>query len=187
MTDTVGTVLSEAARLADEWRHERMLRVLVFRRGDDLYGVPLGFLSEVIPARSLTRVPVLGRQWQGLFFARGMCHGLIAIPGAAADEGNVIRMMIVLKSPERCGLGATEVLGHFVLPHQKLEPDRSAALPGDLATFGVFEWEETRVRVLDIPETLRRAHPAPADHTSNEPQASSGTEPLMQSRIGDDR
>ena len=186
-TDTVDEALSEASRFTDEWRHERMLKVLVFRRGDDLYGVPLGFLSEVIPARRPTRVPVLGRQWQGLFFARGMCHGLIAIPGSGADESDDTPMMIVLQFPERCGIGATEVLGHFVLPHQKLEPDRSGAGAGDLATFGVFEWEGRRVKVLDIPETLRRTRPAGTDGTSNERQASSGTEPLMQTRIVDDR
>jgi hypothetical protein len=102
-------------------------------------------------------MPVLGREWQGLFFARGMCHGLIAVPGSDTAEEENIHRMIVLKFPERCGIGATEVLGHFVLPHQKLEPDPLQDGSSRLVTFGVFDWKGNGVRVLDIPGTLSRA------------------------------
>jgi hypothetical protein len=185
--DANDDVLSQASTSAEEWRRERLLRVVVFSRGDNLYGVPLGFLSEVIPARRLTRIPALGRAWQGLFFARGMCHGLIGIPGSCVPFNETIHRMLLLKSPERCGIGATQVLGHFVLPHQKLQPDRLQNESSDIATFGVFQWKGTGVRVIDIPGTLRRACPHSDNGIETPLRAAAGTEPLMQTRIVDDR
>ncbi|MFH1312205.1 MAG: chemotaxis protein CheW [Candidatus Eisenbacteria bacterium] len=155
--DTAEELLSGTSAPAEEWTRERMLRILVFSRGGDLYGVPLGLLSEVIPTRRITAMPVLGKEWQGLFFARGMCHGLIGMPGPGAAGQENIRRMILLKFPERCGFGATEVLGHFVLPHQRLKPDPLQDGSSGLATFGVFEWKGSGVRVLDIRGTLSRA------------------------------
>jgi two-component system chemotaxis sensor kinase CheA len=152
-TDTV----TDSQAPSEEWKRERMLRILVFRRGDELYGVPLELPSEVIPAREITAMPVLGREWQGLFFARGMCHGLIAIPGSGSAEEESIQRMIVLKFPESCGIGATDVLGHFVLPHQKLKQDPCKDGFPSHATCGVFDWRGNAVRVLDIPGVLNCA------------------------------
>lgn len=148
--------LAKESKSIREWKRRGLLRLLVFRASGDLYAVPVALLKEVIPVRSLTRIPVLGDEWQGLFFARGMCHGLLKIPPSGLNTTDASRM-IILKSPEGCGIGARDVLGHLVIPYAKVVAARPESRATLVAAFGNFEWKGNTVSILDIGGILRGA------------------------------
>jgi two-component system chemotaxis sensor kinase CheA len=129
------------------------LRTVVIRQASGLYGLPTMVVREILPGARVTPVPVLGDAWQGLFFVKGACHGLLAIsPNVTArspDEAKVITLHI----PERCGVWADEILGEVQVPSSDL------SLCGDgcqglVVRCGSFTWRGMEVCLLDTGATL---------------------------------
>jgi hypothetical protein len=157
----------------------------LFETIDGLCAVPLSILSQVVPMRPVVGVPVLGEDWEGIFFERGLCHGLLrmanggggngrnrnvgGLGGSAGGGGNgeSIVKIAIFKFPERCGVGVRRVIGEIEVPVEKLEAAEEAA--GETAGEAVgegpirraarFVLEGESVYVLDV----NRAGPEAAE------------------------
>lgn len=139
----------------------------VFQTGDGLTAVPLSLLRQVVPARPIVEVPVLGQLWEGIFFDRGLCHGLLKVGnsrGSSAGTGGDGRLskIAILKFPERCGVGVTGVIGEVDVDVKEIEGRKQQASADDAGSAPVriaasFHMDGQTVDVLDINRTGQEA------------------------------
>jgi|GEM_PF-687049 len=146
----------------------------LFETAMGLCAVPLSILSQVVPMRPLVEVPVLGNTWEGIFFERGLCHGLLKVGngeggngesggtgggtggggfGCAGGNGDTMAKIAILKFPERCGVGVSRVIGEMEVPVEKLEIAEQAghgAADGPVRRAARFALEGESVYVLDV-------------------------------------
>jgi hypothetical protein len=114
-----------------------------------VYAIPLELLREVITLRSVTAVPMIGDAWEGIFFHRGMCHGLARLSGdktSSTCAGNAA----ILDSPERCGIGMTEIYGNFKVPVSEIVKIPEGDDFGLFHRCGKVEWEDKDVTILAV-------------------------------------
>ena len=151
-----------AAALHDDLGKGGTLRVLIFNSGSGYRGLPLRLLKEILPLKARTRLPVLGGQWLGLFFVRGLCHGLLSPEFNGHAESLVARSAAILESPERCGVAIGTAIGHFDIPLEGLRHVGHQERPGLVNPFAEFTWEGSDVTLLDAGGALSEslAHPA---------------------------
>jgi two-component system chemotaxis sensor kinase CheA len=133
----------------------RACGALVFRTGRSFYGVCLDMLKEVVPLKHMCDVPVLGRTWQGLFFNRGMCHGLLRLSDGDGTRGTP--SVAVLAYPERCGIGMDEVFGSFEIPPEEIQGLPEGEGEGPVRAGGVWKWDEKKVTMLELAVSDRTA------------------------------
>jgi two-component system chemotaxis sensor kinase CheA len=138
------------------------LPVLIFNSGSGYRGLPLRLLKEILPTKARTRLPVLGGQWLGLFFVRGLCHGLLSPEAEGQGETMVARSAAILESPERCGVAIGNAIGHFDIPLESLRQVGRPERPGLISPFAEFTWDGNDVMLLDAGGVLSEclAHPA---------------------------
>lgn len=179
-----GTV--PAADMIRGWVSGKLLKMLVFRSGGGVFASPLCLLKEVVQVTGYAKLPVLGGAWQGLFFARGMCHGLLRLGEPPFKDDGDTSSVVIFRVPERCGIGADEILGNMVVPYRKLEVASGGAGENPFAPIGIFKWKDIDVGVIDIGGVLRRVLLEREDPASDTRQVSK-TEPLMQTPSPDDK
>ena len=131
----------------------------LFEIGERLTAVPLSLLSQVVPMRPLVGVPAFGDTWEGIFFERGLCHGLIRVGeggnGGNVGEGNGICKIAILRFPQRCGVGVTRVIGEIDVPLEKIETGRAASEKAGATSSPVklaahFDLDGEEVGVIDV-------------------------------------
>jgi two-component system chemotaxis sensor kinase CheA len=150
----------------------------VFQTADGLTAVPLNLLRQVVAARPIVEVPVFGEPWEGIFFERGLCHGLLRVGNGRGDrdihtggEGRTggdsgdggrsghgdggISKIAILKFPERCGVGVTRVIGEVDVAVEKIEAGESRCAANATGHAPVkiaarFDMDGEKVNVLDI-------------------------------------
>lgn len=151
-----GGGLEELGRLSreDVFESDGSLRLVVIRQGEKLYGLPTRLLREVLPAGQVVALPALGEVWEGLFFVRGVCHGLLRVPGSAARPDPV--KVAILRSPERCGVWAEEALGEMRVDGERLRWMRRRTGDGMVAVAATLATDGREVGVLDFGGLLRR-------------------------------
>jgi two-component system chemotaxis sensor kinase CheA len=120
----------------------------LFETGESLTAVPLSLMNQVVPMRPLVGVPVLGETWEGIFFERGLCHGLLRVGNG--NGGNGASKIAILKYPERCGLGVSKVIGEIEVPVEKLEAAPEADECAPVTCAARFEMDGASVDVLDV-------------------------------------
>jgi hypothetical protein len=127
-------------------------KVGLFETGDGLTAVPLSLLSQVVPMRPLVGVPVLGETWEGIFFERGLCHGLLRVGNGNGSNGNGgdAAKIAILKYPERCGIGVSRVIGEVEVPIEKLEAVPRDGGRGPVMCAARFDMDGQSVEVLDV-------------------------------------
>ena len=128
---------------------EKSVHLLVFSNENTTYGIGLELLKEVITLRSLIEVPVLGRTWQGIFFHRGMCHGLLRLSGTPSSKCDV-RSAAIFDSPERCGVGMSHIYGNFTVPVSDIVSIPEDSGSGLLRPCGMLRWQDRDVTVLAV-------------------------------------
>ncbi len=131
------------------WMEGKSVRLLIFSNENTTYGIGLELLKEVITLRSLTAIPVLGDTWQGIFFHRGMCHGLLRLSGSRSSECDV-RSAAILGSPERCGVGMNHIYGNFTVPVSDIVSIPENDGPGLLRPCGMLRWQDQDVTILAV-------------------------------------
>jgi hypothetical protein len=153
---------SEAAAVHAGLGKGNTLGVLIFDSGSGYRALPLCLLKEILPLRARTRLPVLGGQWLGLFFVRGLCHGLLSPESDGHAESVVARSAAILESPERCGVAIGSAIGHFDIPLDGLHQVGPCERPGLISPFAGFSWDGNDVTLLDVGGVLSEslAHPA---------------------------
>jgi chemotaxis protein histidine kinase CheA len=176
-----GSELETALRSVERWRSGNLLRFLIFESGDGLFGIPLCLLSEVIAMGEVTLVPVLSRPWLGIFFTRGLCHGLLGLPVGPAIPTEAISSIAIFKFPARCGVGMARALGHFMVPRQNLDVIAEGGVRETLSIFGRFKWRDSIVSAVDVGSVMLRAYGKERRSTETEAVSQGQTEPLMQS------
>jgi len=137
------------SRSENTWMKDGMAHLLVFSNESGTYGIALELLREVITLRSLTAVPVLGDAWEGVFFHRGMCHGLIRLGGQGGPKGDV-RSAAILERPECCGIGMRRVYGNFTVPVTDVVPAGDDSGFGLLRPCGTTRWRDQEVTILTV-------------------------------------
>jgi two-component system chemotaxis sensor kinase CheA len=172
--------------LMREWQHGKLLNLLVFRAGGRLFGTPLYLLKEIIQLREYARLPVLGDMWEGLFFVRGMCHGLARLEGVSGAADPAARKAVIFMVPERCGVGAVEIVGNMVIPYRKIKifSDISGSHP--LAPVGTFKLNDAKVDVIDLGGLLQRTL-VQGENISADARHPRTAEPLMGTSSPDDK
>ena len=133
----------------------RTLRLAIFRRGGETYAVALGILSEVVPAGPVGQLAVVGDPWEGLFFVRGLCHGLLSLPRGSAGRRAGNARIITFKYPERCGILADETFGDYEIPVRNLTPDPAGPSSALISCFGTVVWEGRTITVVDVGHALQ--------------------------------
>jgi len=165
--------------LLDERKGKTVLRLLLFRAGDGVYAVPFGLLKEVVGTRGVTDLPILGGLWDGIFFIRGICHGLLKIPDLRAAEPRRFDRVILLRHPERCGLGASEIIGDFPVPLKAVEISSAGTVSEPIEISGRLKWKGHEAKLVDIDQVLRRSLGRRVDE--GQMGQSRQSEPLMRS------
>jgi two-component system chemotaxis sensor kinase CheA len=131
------------------WQGRKAVRLLIFESGDAAYALSLDLLSEVITLRSMTPLPVLGETWEGVFFHRGMCHGLLSLCRHGSPQSGTSNAAI-LGRPERCGVGMHHIYGYFTVPVPEIAPVPEAGGPGLLRPCGMLRWQNREVTILAV-------------------------------------
>ncbi len=143
----------------------------LFEAPGGLTAVPISLLSQVVPMRPLVDVPAFGDSWAGIFFERGLCHGLLRVVGNGnsgggnsggrgnGDAGHGFNKIAILRFPERCGVGVSAVIGEIDVPVERLKtvPEGDSCAPVRLAAR--FDFDGENVDVLDV----NRACDEPSD------------------------
>jgi len=142
-------ILSEGPGLPENIGRDGTLSVLIFDSGRGYRALPLCLLKEILPLKARTRLPVLGKQWLGLFFVRGLCHGLLSPESNGAGESVIARSAAILELPERCGVAVGSTVGHFDILVKELEQVGPGERPGFIEAFARFTWEGKDVILLD--------------------------------------
>ncbi len=132
----------------------------LFERNGRLVAVPLSILSQVVPMRSLLGVPAFGETWEGIFFERGLCHGLLRIAngsggvdpgdGDPAARGGSADKIAILKTPERCGLAVSGVVGDIEVAVEDLQGVAETTRETPIRCAAHFDLRGARVDVLDV-------------------------------------
>jgi two-component system chemotaxis sensor kinase CheA len=124
------------------------VRLFIFRSGNADYGIPLSLLKEVISLRSLSEIPVLGDCWTGLFFHRGMCHGLLSVaPGRR--PGSDFVSAAILRSPERCAIGISEIYGNSDFPVEEIMAAGPGGSAGLVRPCGRIRWRDGEITIIE--------------------------------------
>ncbi len=154
--------LTEGAIPHEDLGKGSTLSVLIFNSGSGYRALPLCLLKEILPLKARTRLRVLGEQWLGLFFVRGLCHGLLSPEGNGRGESVIARSAAILESPERCGVAIGSAIGHFDIPLDALELAGPCERPGFINALARFTWEGKSVTLLDAGGILSESltHPA---------------------------
>jgi chemotaxis protein histidine kinase CheA len=144
----VGRVAEECP--VDPREADGSLHLVVVRQGRRFLGLPIRFLKEVMPASHIMPLPVLGEQWEGLFFVKGVCHGLLRVPGVEGGKRPDQTTVVITAAPERCGVWAEETLGEARVARAELtavDSVRRGELVGVSATFAL---EGRTIEVVDV-------------------------------------
>lgn len=126
---------------------DRALTAVLFRRGGCLYAVAMEAVEEVLPPCCVTELAAAGDLWEGIFFVRGVCYGLLKVQGAGPRSQGAKSKMITLRFPAQCGIWADEAIGDCEVGPSEIvlawEDDRSP-----VATLGTFARRGETVRIL---------------------------------------
>ena len=128
---------------------EPSFRMGLFETGECLTAVPISLLSQVVPLRRVIEIPLLSEPWAGIFFERGLCHGLLRLAGNGDAPGGITKIAI-LRYPERCGIGITGVLGDIDVPAEMIELLGDTGGPGPVRLAARFDLDGNTVGVLDV-------------------------------------
>lgn len=132
-----------------DWMKGKSIQMLIFKSGGGMYGIALDLLREVVSLRSFIEVPALGTMWRGIFFNRGMCHGLLKLFDSQTSV-NDVSSIAILTYPERCGIGMDEVIGNFEIPGSEIELCSGGGVSGLLRPCGRLAWEGKEVIVVGM-------------------------------------
>jgi chemotaxis signal transduction protein len=124
-------------------------RLVVLRQGTERYALPLASLREMLPSSQVVGVPTIGEAWEGIFFVRGLCHGLLRLPGGRPAEGP--SRMLVLAHPARCGIRVDGAIVSCEIAADAVTPIEAEAVGGLVAAVGVFKWMGQPVKLLAFP------------------------------------
>ena len=129
----------------------------LFETAEGLTAVPINLLSQVVPMRPTVGVPAFGDLWEGIFFERGLCHGLLRVGGGNGNggggnggPGDGPGKIAILRFPERCGVGVSAVIGEIDVPLEKLETVPREEPAGPVRLAARFDLDGESVRVLDV-------------------------------------
>jgi two-component system chemotaxis sensor kinase CheA len=135
------------AGLAGDLAGEETLKMGLFETPLGRLAVPISLLKQVVPARPVLEVPALGAAWNGIFFERGLCHGLVRL---GDNGGAAVSKIALLRFPERCGVAVTRVIGEVEVPREKIETSGAAPGTGPVGVAAAFALNGERVGVLDL-------------------------------------
>jgi two-component system, chemotaxis family, sensor kinase CheA len=124
------------------------LRCVVLRRGARAFAIAMSEVQQVLSPRGVCEVPVLGRAWDGIFFVRGVCHGLLRLPDEEGFYEKTGYKMLILESPARCGICIDEVMDTCEVPATSFAPLGPAGMPDVLGWIGAFPWRGKPLPVL---------------------------------------
>ena len=134
-----------------------MVSLVVFRVGDLRCALPVGRITEIVPAQSGTRIPGAGDEVEGLINVRGRLLTVVEarrVLGRQGDAEAIEPSILVVRVAGRSmGLLVDEVHDLVHLQPDAIEP--RGALPGvdPRIVEGVCRWDGQVVVVLDT-ETL---------------------------------
>jgi two-component system chemotaxis sensor kinase CheA len=132
------------------------LRCVILRRGARTFGLAMSEIQQVLSPRRVCEVPVLGRAWDGIFFVRGVCHGLLRLPEEDTSYEQSRCKMLILESPARCGICIDEVIDSCEVPGTSFAPLVPAGTLDPLAWIGAFPWKGKPLPVLGSPGSWER-------------------------------
>jgi two-component system chemotaxis sensor kinase CheA len=135
------------ARMEDA---DSFLSLGLFETPAGLAAVPIDLLRQVVPMRPVAGAPVFGQCWRGIFFERGLCHGLLKLGvGGNGDDG--LSKIAIMRFPERCGVGVKEVIGEIQVPAAELETVSSPAdADAPVRVAARFDLDDEKVDVIDL-------------------------------------
>jgi two-component system chemotaxis sensor kinase CheA len=133
----------------------------LFETPGGLTAVPISLLSQVVPMRPTVGVPAFGDSWEGIFFERGLCHGLVRVeagggghgggaPGGNGGNGHGPGKIAIFRYPERCGVGVEAVIGEVEVPADRLEAVNGDKSEAPVRLAARFDLDGESVAVLDV-------------------------------------
>jgi chemotaxis signal transduction protein len=126
------------------------VRLVVVRQGDQRFALPFDCLKEMLPESQVIDVPALGETWEGIFFVRGLCHGLMRLPGNHSIGGSARTKTITLNFPERCGIRVDGAVGDCEIPLGDISPVDTGGDHGFVRMVGTFKWMGTEVTLVFV-------------------------------------
>jgi two-component system chemotaxis sensor kinase CheA len=144
-------IVTPSPALTGDHPVSKTLRLVVLRQGSERYALPLGCLREMLPGTQVIEIPAIGGAWEGIFFVRGLCHGLLRLPGDRST-GEPSRMKTVtVTHPDRCGIRVDGAIGDCEIHREEINPAECEAAGGLIASAGTFKWMGQTVKLLTLP------------------------------------
>jgi purine-binding chemotaxis protein CheW len=142
-----------------------LARLLVFRLGDERFGVPLDAVDEVVEAPSLQRLPDATPAQLGLASVRGElivvydAHRLLRVPGGTGGRG---ALLLFRRDGRRVGLAVDDVQDATTVEERDVY-----AMPGldasDRTLLGLVRRQSELIAILDASVVLELTMAGAAD------------------------
>ena len=144
---------------------EQDYRAVVFDLGDEVYGVEIGFIREIIRHVPITALPGADESILGLISLRGQILPVVSLRSlfglAPAEPSPAARIIVAELDRGRVGLAVDSVRAVRLLPSDSLEPPPAlGAGPAHVA--GIARVDDGLVILLDIEAALARVE---VEHT----------------------
>ena len=156
MKEVTFTTEATYMRRHDERRARERRGVLTFAAGNEVYGVEILSIREIIKLREITEVPRAPRFLLGVVTVRGLVLPVVdlrlRLKLDAPTLGRAARILVVVHRNERFGLLVDEVRGVVRFADNQIEPPPPSLSPSELpflAGIGRYpEGNEERMVIL---------------------------------------
>jgi purine-binding chemotaxis protein CheW len=136
MKDLVFATEETYLRRADDRRAQQRRGVLTFVVADEVYGVEILSIREIIKLREITEVPRAPRFLLGVVTVRGLVLPVLDLRRRlrvdAAPPRRQARILVVMHKNERYGLLVDEVRGVVRFSDAQVEPPPPSLMPSEL-------------------------------------------------------
>jgi len=130
----------------------RELQILIFKLGNQLWGMDIRYVKEVVKVKQYTEIPNAPMHVLGVFNLRGQIVPLLNLASILGVNLEGKSKAIVLElDDEAFGVIVEEVLGVIRISESSIEPPPPNA--GDYIR-GVIKHEDTLVNVIDIEKII---------------------------------
>jgi purine-binding chemotaxis protein CheW len=134
------------------------IQAIVFRLADEVYGIEIGFVHEIIRHQAPTRVPGSPAEMLGLINLRSRVIPVLSLAailgGPDADPAPATRIVIVGVEGARVGLVVDEVFEVRTLDAGTVAPAPAFAADGRHHAAGVAQTDRGLVVLLDIEDAV---------------------------------
>lgn len=135
---------------------------VIFRLGEEQYGVPVESVNSIIRYEISTPVPHSPQSVMGVINLRGRVIPVVDLrhrfAGVAFEPSSQSRIVVAESGPDLVGLAVDSANEVTVLPVEAFQPVPEGVLSNDTAKAftGVVERDESLIILLDLEEALPR-------------------------------